>query len=423
MNRMLYRKEDFGYIIAFPNGKINIYSSECEGLINANILDETKYSPYCIKKMDVGSEFRLKAPLWVWLEITRNCNMSCKHCYIRAGEPRDNEMSTEEVYSLIDKLSEMGVFLLILTGGEPLLRKDIVQVTNYAHSKGMLVNILTNGSLLDEDLLASFPKDNLAISISLDGTRYHSEIRGKYDFEYIASKIKMVKDFGIPCVVNTSITKGNINEIFEVIDWCDKNSVICSIRQVVLMGRARDHAEEMTLDAQDIKKIKNIFKLEMLNAIRLKPLAKDLYLMNFYEFILSVVKKTRMCKGGRSVAYIASNGDIYPCTNCASEEMFGAGNMLEKDFSKIWEGSFSGIRNITWKDYAECRGCKLDENYLCASRCPVLAKNYRGDMLKCSATPFDKMLYDIAIENIREIYKDIGALNSSNSKNTKVENK
>ena len=98
------------------------------------------------------SELRIRrpfvpgAPLQVVWDVTYGCNLKCKHCYASAGMPIQNELDTAESLDLIDELAEMDVPSLAFSGGEPLVRPDILELTKAAHDRGIYVSLATNGT-------------------------------------------------------------------------------------------------------------------------------------------------------------------------------------------------------------------------------------------------------------------------------------
>lgn len=107
------RKEEFGYILAFATGEIGFYTDGVAPLLLQGTTHEA-LEPYKLVTLPVRDQFHLSAPLIVWFEITRGCNLPCKHCYVEAGRPRNNELSAAEIFSVLDQLKAAGVFALVL---------------------------------------------------------------------------------------------------------------------------------------------------------------------------------------------------------------------------------------------------------------------------------------------------------------------
>ncbi|MCU0651148.1 MAG: radical SAM protein [Candidatus Omnitrophica bacterium] len=133
---------------------------------------QRKFSDLAFSIDNAAIERRM--PYMCALELTYRCNLSCKHCYCNlevSDRRRFGEMTTEEVLHLLDEIAGAGCFWLLLTGGEVLVRKDFWQIYLHAVKRGMLVNVFTNATLLDDDLAGRFAEyPPLSIDISLYGS-------------------------------------------------------------------------------------------------------------------------------------------------------------------------------------------------------------------------------------------------------------
>jgi len=161
-----YNKEDFGYLVAFKEGKIGLYSEAAGPLCTQGASSEA-LDPYKLETLKITEDFHLHAPLVVWLEVTQRCNLHCEHCFMSASSlsgPSDSEMSTEKIFSLLDELKQQGVLSLVLTGGEPFVRSDFLEILDYAASLGFVTAVVTNGLRLTRSIIDRIPKDNVRIT-------------------------------------------------------------------------------------------------------------------------------------------------------------------------------------------------------------------------------------------------------------------
>ena len=113
---------------------------------------------------------------------------------------------------------------------------------------------------------------------------------------------------------------------------------------------------------------------------------------------------TRREHCSRSIAYVAANGDVYPCVSSAATETFKAGNIRERKFSVLWDESFLEMRAITWDHFIEetCHNCPLNsDSYFCANRCPVMSLVLNGTLFGCGATEFEKEDLRLRTERLR----------------------
>ncbi len=155
-------------------------------------------------------------PVVIW-NLVRRCNLTCKHCYsISADRDFPGELTTEEVYRVMDDLKRFGVPVLILSGGEPLLRPDIYAVSQRAKAMGFYVGLSTNGTLIDESRIARIAEVGYDyVGISLDGLREtHDRFRrrpGAFDASLRA--IRLCRDAGIKVGIRFTITQDNAHEL------------------------------------------------------------------------------------------------------------------------------------------------------------------------------------------------------------------
>ena len=168
-----------------------------------------------------------KRPVVVW-NVTRRCNLKCVHCYAHAkGMDYDNEMSTQQGKELIDDLAQFGAPVILFSGGEPLVRKDLPELAGYAVEKGMRAVISTNGTLISSKTARILKDIGLSyVGISLDGMQQiNDRFRGvKGAFQSALEGIKNCQDAGIKVGLRFTINKFNVNEIphiFKLIEEMD----------------------------------------------------------------------------------------------------------------------------------------------------------------------------------------------------------
>jgi radical SAM protein with 4Fe4S-binding SPASM domain len=110
---------------------------------------------------------------------------------------------------------------------------------------------------------------------------------------------------------------------------------------------------------------------------------------------------------GIAMAYVLSDGSVYPCSYCAAVHRFLAGNLRQETFADIWENSFQDIRGIGYDDFKGCATCELaGHDYFCTSRCPVMSEILTGDPFECGATPYVKA----SLKSRRRLLQESGVL-------------
>ena len=156
----------------------------------------------------------IKAPRIIAWEITRSCNLACAHCRAAAHcEPYPGELTLDECKSVMDDIASITDPILILTGGEPLMRSDIWEIIDYAHEKGLHPVIGTNGTLVTDEVAAKIAEHGIPrVSVSLDFPTAEGQdaFRGKEGaFEETIEGVRNLRSNGVGVQVNTTITKMN----------------------------------------------------------------------------------------------------------------------------------------------------------------------------------------------------------------------
>lgn len=165
----------------------------------------------------------VSAPVRFVIDITYRCNMHCTHCHAKAGEvaPRllENELTTTEVTDLLKELDEMKVFDITITGGEPILRSDLIEIIRYSRNLNFsTLTLITNGSLVSEETAKSLLHAGLnQIRVSLDGLEsVNDEIRGPGNFEKATKGIENLLKFFPSLKILTVLTRKNYKNFPEL---------------------------------------------------------------------------------------------------------------------------------------------------------------------------------------------------------------
>jgi radical SAM protein with 4Fe4S-binding SPASM domain len=338
------------------------------------------------------------APFQVVWDVTYACNLRCKHCYATAGRSLPDELTTEEALDAIDKFDRLGVAILSFSGGEPLIRKDIFELTRYAAEKGIYIGIATNGTLITEEIAKKMKENGVSyLQISLDGTREtHDNFRGIpgcYD-RTIAGIKNAVKE-GFFVNVSMTVTKLNLDEVSKVIELCEKLEVDWFMHynfiptgrggNIVDLDLSPEEREELLKMLYESNKSSSNSKLNLLStapqfarvALQCEAgfIPTHFYNMSAGEKLKQLAEFIGGCGAGRFYMSMKSNGDIQPCVFFPLK----VGNIHEDDLEDLWlhNNVFEELRN---KDIIEgCRSCNY--NYYCGG-CRARAYNYFGDYLK-----------------------------------------
>lgn len=264
-------------------------------------------------------------PKTIFWEITGDCNLRCKHCYL--GEQKQNSRFRflgECSLNYMDFLHKSGVKTVLLMGGEPLLYPYIYRVINRGGKLGhkMHVAILTNGVLLNEKVVQKLKANGVnAVQISIDGIGLaYKEIRG-VDFRIIDKGIERLKRNKIPILAKFTINNRNLNEFIEVWKYCEKNKIRLTTSLILKSGRAEENLVPAPNEYFDF--FKKIFVLRAKS--RLKDKAFGLPDFSIEEYLQNGEPETS-CGAGRGVAGITKDNKFVPCiylSGLDSEKLFG----------------------------------------------------------------------------------------------------
>ena len=292
-----------------------------------------------------------KKPVVVW-NVTSRCNLSCTHCYA-ANKGCTDELSTDEALALIDDLAAFGAPVLLFSGGEPLVRPDILTLARHATGLGMRVVFSTNGTLIDARMAAEFKAIRLSYAgISIDGMEIvHDRFRAcPGAFQRSLAGIRHCRDAGVKVGLRVTMTKDNVGEIPAIFDLMEAERIprIC-LYHLVYCGRGADIA------SHDLDPVQRRATLDLIidRTVRLhergfpvEVLTVDNHCDGPYLYMRMTAEKRpraddvmtllRMNGGnstGHGLACISWDGTVYPDQFWRNKPV---GNVREKKFSEIW---------------------------------------------------------------------------------------
>lgn len=348
----------------------------------------------------------------VW-EVTMGCNMRCGHCGSSCEGALPDELSTKEAIHLCGQIADMGLKWVTLSGGEPLTRKDIHLLVRSLTDKGVAVNIITNGWLLDEDMVEKLKENGIStVAISIDGTReIHNEIRKKDAFEHAEHAFALLKNKGVRTGAVTTITNRNIQILNELKEELIRIGVDTWQVQLGLpMGNLKERQDWLLLP----EKMKDIINFCYATAIerRIKIFPADC--IGYYTKKELEIKKisyeTDMvslwdgCNAGIRGFGILHNGDILGCTSIRDRNYI-EGNIRQRPLRDIWEdeNSFLWRRKMTKEKLSgACKTCIYGSK--CLGGCP----NTRLTMNKDMYSENRYCAYNLELKHIDRKYENFG---------------
>jgi heme d1 biosynthesis radical SAM protein NirJ len=317
-------------------------------------------------------------PVVIW-NLVRRCNLTCKHCYsISADVDFPGELNTEQVYGVMDDLKQYGVPVLILSGGEPLLRPDIYDISRRAKAMGFYTALSTNGTLIDEsniDKIAEMNYDYLGISI--DGLREtHDYFRQKKGaFDEAMNGIRLCRDKGIKVGLRFTVTQDNAHELPGMLELMNREKIDkFYLSHLNYAGRGDknrkdDAAEEMTREVMD-QLFAAAWEAQQKNTgqefVTGNNDADGVYFLQWvrerFPEKTDDIHQQLIQWGGNSSGVNISNidnlGNVHPDTMWWN---YNLGNVKERPFSEIWSDTsdplMAGLKQSPRPLKGRCRVC------------------------------------------------------------------
>ncbi len=318
-----------------------------------------------------------KVPFILYLHMTARCNLKCPYCY-----NQDNRShlwnspigSYEQFADLIAEAAELGFREVKFTGGEALLNRDTLRLARYARSKGLYVNLLTNGTLIDESNAHEIVEVVTSVSLSLDSAHpeEHDVVRGQDTWEKVLQAIRLLRAAGLQFLhLNSVVTPVNRDSIVEFLEfaWDELKA-----QKVTLAPTGMDvpdptgkwGAKEHMLSSEDMWKVYDSQKkFQNRKALEQPPIVSR-----------NSLRRTQ-CGVGNGLVSVDSNGDLYPCQTMHSPEL-RCGNVFETSLSEVLDtsGLLHSLRNMTVDLLEDCPTCPM--RYVCSGGCRMEAYTREG---------------------------------------------
>lgn len=305
-------------------------------------------------------------PISVLIEVCHTCNENCIHCFL--ADHQQKGLTTRQYEVLFDQLVEAGTFFVILTGGEPFLRKDFMEIVRMARKRRISVTIFTNGTLITEEIadeLARLWVQEVHISLySADPGTHDAITRLPGSFERSTRAIRMLRERGVLVRIKTplmSMTADGVDALREL-----SQSLGASL-QLTTVITAKDDGDQTTHSLR-------------LTESQLSELLRDERVEKHVSAPAELEDESIPCDTVFNGGAIDPYGNVFPC----NQLQVNGGNVLEKPFGEIWRDSpvFHELRSIRLGQLSRCKGCDL---VVFCTRCPGLALLEDGDLLGCSS--------------------------------------
>jgi len=340
-----------------------------------------------------------KKPVVVW-NVTRACNLNCMHCYARAGErSQERELTGEQAKTVIDDLAEFGAPVILFSGGEPLMRPDLIDLAGYAVDKGMRAVISTNGTLITKEKAKDLKKLGLSyVGVSLDGMEEVNDHfrKKKGAFNAALEGIKNCQDAGIKVGLRFTLSRLNIKEVPSVIDLLEEHDIprVC-FYHLVYAGRGSDLIDQ-DLDHNETRRVVDLI-IDRTRNLHDRGMPKEVLTVDNHadgpyvylrmleeqnpraEDVLQLLKMNEGNSSGRGIGCVSWDGSVH-ADQFWRHHSFG--NVLERPFSRIWsdlsDPLMSRLKDKKRYVKGRCATCRwLD---ICAGNFRVRAEAATGDL-------------------------------------------
>jgi radical SAM protein with 4Fe4S-binding SPASM domain len=306
----------------------------------------------------------------LWISTNNECPLRCRHCLVNGGVEQSAPMSTLEIKGLVDQAVKLGAHRTYFTGGEPFLRKALVQLIDYVTQRMQLV-VLTSGVLVTPEMAArmkAHSHNNLLVQISLEGPEAatNDAIRGRGSFARAVNGIKTLAAAGLRPIVTTTLTQLNYREAAETTRFLAALGV--EDHHILWLhgrGRMRQNLSDLILPGQTVAKVME----ELRGAAGGAGITVD----NLETMAVRARgrrgRKNDLCNSGYGMLSVNTDGHVYPCAALSGAEGFDCGSLKEISLKEIWMNSAvtQWIRENSVQKRVGCSSCYL--KFFCGGGC------------------------------------------------------
>lgn len=344
-------------------------------------------------------------PKWIAWEITRRCNLRCVHCRSSSGDEVKGhpDFSLDEARRVLDDISSYAKPVIVLSGGEPLVREDVFEIARYGTEKGLRMCLATNGVLVTDEVCRNIKESGIRIcSLSLDGSNkeVHDDFRSQEGaFDGTINAARLFKKHGIEFIINSSFTKRNQKEVPKIYHLAKElGATAWYMFMIVPTGRGEDIMSEL-ISKEDYEELLE-WHYEM-EKDEEDMLVRPTCAPHYYRVVRQKAKLegkgykhrtlkfstggAKGCIAGQLICLIDVDGNVLPCSYFPK----AAGNIREQSFKDIWENSklFEEMRDF--KGYkGKCGECEfINVCGGCRARAYAITGDYLDEEPFCGYIP------------------------------------
>jgi heme b synthase len=357
-----------------------------------------------VKPEKSNQEYRPRLVFW---ELTTGCNLRCRHCRASATELMSpDDLSLAECLHVVDQLSAYAPLILVLSGGEPLWRRDVFDIARYAVARRLRVALATNGTLVDEAMAERIKAAGIErVAISLDGAspETHDRFRGiDGAFRAAVWGLECLNAAGVSTQINSTVTRHNVEELPALLQFASRMGVTAfHLFLLVPVGCGLAIMDEDSVDPGQAEEILTWFYEQSLtSSLELKATCAP----HYYRIVRQrrararragialaplpthgMHAMTKGCLAGTGVCFVSHQGEVYPCGYLP----VSAGNLREEPFQKIWDHAevFARLRHPEQLE-GKCGICEFRQVCMgCRARAFGMTGNYMAEEPGCNYQP------------------------------------
>jgi radical SAM protein with 4Fe4S-binding SPASM domain len=363
---LLARQEDDGWLLFDVNQhsitkvtKHDVLTAERDGRVLRRIR----------QPMVAGA---LSAPLKLFVSVSNRCNLKCLHC-MSASSPRGRiEPTTAELGHLADEAAEMGIFLVVIGGGEPFLRRDIWDIIAGFRRHSIGVSLTTNGTILDIGDINNILEYRVRMNVSIDGSeKTHDGIRRKKGaFARTVANIQRLKDSGITPTIRFTLMRSNLGDVDEVLALASRLDVPIKVRRAKPVGRVLEGSDIITEPTPEyfdaITRLNRASHCGVEDIMRLDGgSAKDQLLVSSND-----------CGAATRVMFVNEDRAVSPCVFLGKE--YTGSRWIPGNLAELWRSAPEFVSLRTLQSNTECTLCP--RRRVCHMECPAMRLHTGGSL-------------------------------------------
>lgn len=334
----------------------------------------------------IKSYTKVVRPVSLTIELTNVCNFRCIHCY--HGDHNNVHLDKDTVLDVVNQFKELGLYEVTISGGEPLAHPDFLEILDELNKKRLYVNLFTNASLLNQDVIEALLKSNVKdVQFSLYGLDYNtfSCVTGTNNlnlFNNYMSGIDLLRQSSLSVTCAMVIMKGNFHQRHEMLEMCLRNNFKMRSSYRLISTRTSKDISKFDLSSEEKKQLMS--EIIAFNKKKQEE-NKKIYVLENEQPNTSIMNG--MCTAGKTSFCLSATGDILPCPGY----YFAIGNVYSSKIKDILNSPQAlKIKSASRKDYSKCLECTFLD--FCAF-CPGIIHNekYNTDFDTCSICQESKL--------------------------------